>query len=328
MRTPIWIALLTCSVGCKGEPLLPDAKIDAAVDAFQPSWWTPRPGDHSNWDLQLAAPFDVSAQRELYILDLWAVAPASTITYADSSTVSVPAGPLAGAINTLHAAGTKVACHLRAGAVRLTADPDAMKFPGYEASPPDKPTPPAENSVIGWHVGGGAADERYLDIREPARAMFAEIIEKRIELAASIGCDGVVLDRNDRYAVDPGWGLVTDGAVELSWHMKGAADAHAHRMGAGTKNSYLRGFLADLAREGQYDFGLVHRCAEFEECENLRPYLNVLKAVYAVEIKFPDSNGEGLNPDTACPRLANAGVQDGLMKEETLDSAYALPCNP
>ena len=95
------------------------------------------PGVARNWDVQSTAPFDLTAPRAMYDLDLWALVPATTmLDYGDGDPVTVPAGVLAGKIAELHARTprTVVICHVDTGAIRLS-DPDARKFPGYEASP-------------------------------------------------------------------------------------------------------------------------------------------------------------------------------------------------
>lgn len=325
MRMPLSIALVASLVACKGEPFLPDARIDAAIDAFNPTWITPEPGELSNWDIQLAAPFDVSAARDMYMLDLWAVAPATTIMYSDGSTVTVEAGPLASMVAALKTR-SKLFCHVRTGSVRVQTDPDAMKFPGWSATPPNNPDRPTSGSVIGWRVSGGFADEHYLDVRARSRDVLRELVGKRIELADQVGCDAVVMDRNDRFVADDGWDI-TPGEDEESWHLETAAMAHALDMGAGTKNSYLRGQLAALV--GPYDFGVVVGCAEFDECMMLRPYLNLIEAVYAYEHAYDEQEQTGILPENACRIHGEDGIQDGLAKNSGVPNAtFTQPCNP
>ena len=59
---------------------------------------------------------ELSAPRAMYDLDLWAVVPAeTTISYRDGTSVTVPAGPLAGAIGDLKRRDPKpiVVCQVR-----------------------------------------------------------------------------------------------------------------------------------------------------------------------------------------------------------------------
>src|SRR5438093_940371 len=93
------IAILAAGCGDDGPPITPP---DGPVG---PQLFSPAPGDASDWDIQLVAPFDVSATRQLYVLDLWDVATAGTIDYGGGQTVTVPAGPLAGKVAELQGKG-------------------------------------------------------------------------------------------------------------------------------------------------------------------------------------------------------------------------------
>src|SRR3954463_10476443 len=105
--------------GCQPSPQRPDPA---------PPWWQPAPGEAADWDIQLAAtPFDISAARAMYTLDLWdAVPAATTLDYGDGAPLAVPAGKHPGAIAELHARTPPaiVVCQIGTGAIRLT-DPDA-----------------------------------------------------------------------------------------------------------------------------------------------------------------------------------------------------------
>lgn len=41
-----------------------------------PTWWQPKPGQVADWDWQIAEPYDLSAPRAMYDLDLFDLAPA------------------------------------------------------------------------------------------------------------------------------------------------------------------------------------------------------------------------------------------------------------
>src|ERR1051325_10200690 len=91
---------VACLPGCGGGSSKPP--VDASDPG--PKWWQPKIGEVKNWDIQLTAPFDVSAPRVMYDLDLWAVVPSPTmLDYGAGEPVMVPAGKLAGTIAQLHA---------------------------------------------------------------------------------------------------------------------------------------------------------------------------------------------------------------------------------
>lgn len=287
-------------------------------------WWQPMPGQAKNWDVQLHPPYDLSAARTMVDVDLFALTPATTIDDGDGDPVTVPAGPLAGMIETLHARTprTIVICHVDTGAIRL-GDPDARKFPGYEAAPPDRPTPVKPGSAVGWSTQDpNEPTERYLDIRPAARAMWSARIWKRLDLAKQIGCDGVEPDRNDMVMGDPGFTI--DIADQTSWFVEVAAQAHMRMLSAGMKGSdQIPGQTDTLVDD--YDWAMPQRCAEFMGCDNLRPFINHHKAVLSIDFTT-DIDGNAVPPATLCGRLGL--IQDGLIKDVALSSSFRFQCSP
>ena len=319
MRLVSWFIPVVLLGACGGDDsTTPDAP---PVDAYVPPWWQPMPGETKNWDVQLHAPFDLSAARVMYDVDLWALTPATTIDYGDGDPVTVPAGALAGMIDALHARTPRsvVICHVDTGAIRL-GDPDARKFPGFEASPPDRPTPPKAGSVIGWSTTD--VTERFLDLRPAARAMWSAAMWKRLDLAKQIGCDGVEPDRNDMVMSDPGFTI--DITEQTSWYVEVAAQAHMRMLSAGMKGAdQIPGQTDALADD--FDWAMPERCAEFMGCDNLRPFINAHKAVFSIDYST-DIDGAPQTPSLLCSRLGL--IQDGLVKDAALTSAFRQQCTP
>jgi hypothetical protein len=313
--------LLLAVVGCDddGPPIAVDA---SPLDAFEVAWWTPEPGEASNWDIQLTG-VDVSAERAMYVLDLWELVPAATtLEYGDDDPVEVPAGSLAGTLAQLHARTPRpiVICHVNTGAIELD-DPDARKFPGFEPDPPDDPTPPEPGSVIGWSTPQGP-EERFLDIREPSRASWVEIMWKRIDLAKQIGCDGIAPDHNDQHLLEPGFEV---GVLEqLSWFEEVARQAHQRELSVGMVNGHVLANQPDSLVD-DYDWALPERCAEFDDCGSLRPFINARKAVFALDYE-PDADGFGIEPAIACARYDRSMISDGLVKDLALTAEVRSDC--
>ncbi|HSK01552.1 MAG TPA: endo alpha-1,4 polygalactosaminidase [Kofleriaceae bacterium] len=308
--------------GCKPDPYRPDAA---------PPYWKPKPGEYADWDIQLAAPFDISAPRKMYVLDLWAVIPTpTTLDYGDGAPVTVPAGALATAISDLHtrAEPAIVVCHVSTGAIRLT-DPDAAKFPGYAGgAPPDRPTAPAGDSVIGWSRDPAEPNERFIDIRDnDKRATVATLIGKRIELAKTIGCDAIAARHNDMIAYEgqEDHGFVKVEYVEyVSWTNELAARAHAGRpisIGHGDGTSLME--LDDTAKA--FDFLIEERCGERQECDLTKAFLNKSKAVFEIEYDR-NAEDEENDVDTVCGELSATGTLDGIVKSARLDSSFYMRC--
>ncbi|NUP09486.1 MAG: hypothetical protein HOW73_25835, partial [Polyangiaceae bacterium] len=54
-------------------------------------WWRPAPGEARDWDWQITEPYDTSAPRAMYDLDLFDLATAgSYLEYPDGHTIDVP----------------------------------------------------------------------------------------------------------------------------------------------------------------------------------------------------------------------------------------------
>jgi hypothetical protein len=328
MRRRGSFALALVIAGCGGSSGTPDAALpDAPIDALPPPpWFQPRPGEARDWDIQLGAPIDLSAPHTMYVIDLWAAVPAATtIDYGDGDPVSVPAGKQAGAIAMLHARtpAAVVICRVDTGGLELAA-PDARKFPGYEANPPDNPTPPKAGSVIGWSIDSPA--ERFLDVRAASVPKFQALIWKRLDLAKQIGCDGVLGDRNDTDSAVAGFTDIKLTDVK-SWYEAVITQTHMRTMSAGMKDGFELPSLPDEVAT-MADWGVIQRCGEYEDCDTARPFINLHKAVFAIDYQVNTQDQTGIDPSIACPRQITAMIADGLVKDEALSSKYRYQCLP
>jgi len=315
---------LALVAGCKPEPHRPDAA---------PPWWKPAPGEAADWDIQLAAtPSSFSTPRAMYALELWKAVPAPTMLDYPSGPLAVPAGAHAGAIAQLHAFSPPaiVVCQIMTGAIRLT-DPDASKFPGYEANPPNRPDPIAGGSVIGWSITDTDPNERWINIHDDARAIVAPLIAKRIELARTIGCDAIAAEHNDlplyEGSSDHGFAPVSYNEY-ASWIGELSTRSHDARISFGLRNGSSLSIDDDTPAgkiSQMCDWLMEDRCAEAGFCDQVQPFINRSKAVFAVEY---DKNIEDApnNPTTLCSTLRAAGIKDGIIKSAELSSAYYMRC--
>lgn len=314
--------------GCKPDPFRPDAGPPDApdIDAPEYPWWTPEPGEIRDWDIQLAkTPFDVMAtKRAMYIVDLFDAVPAATmLDYGDAMPLTVPAGVHAGAIAQLKntTPPTLVVCHVNTGALRLN-EPDAMKYPGYQANPPDDPATPAPGSVIGWSVGGDPA-ERYIDIRPAARTKVLPLIEKRFDLAKSSGCDAILAAHNEALIIETSTGFPAVGIDgNKSWMEALAAAAHARILSIGIRNSVPQSTDVDAQA---FDWTLIERCGEDGMCNLQRAFLNQHKAVFAVDYTV-DVDGNATDQTNLCTKQAEGMIAGGIIKTPALDSTPPVRC--
>ena len=144
---------------------------------------------------------------------------------------------------------------------------------------------------------------RRLDVLGPPMAA-------RLDLAARKGCDGVEPDNVDGYANPSGFPL--RGRDQLTYNRWLAEQAHQRGLSVGLKNDL--GQIPDLV--DLFDWALNEECFQYDECEELLPFVQAGKAVFGVEY-------EG-DPAVFCP-LANGMNLDWLQKRPELD-AWWVAC--
>lgn len=161
-------------------------------------------------------------------------------------------------VKALHAQGRKVICYINAGGWEDWR-PDAQEFPG---------------AVIGEPLDGWPG-ERWLDIRQIG--VLAPLMEARLDLCRTKGFDAVEPDNIDGYLNDTGFPLTGDD--QLLYNVWLAEAAHQRGLSIGLKNDTEQ--IADLLP--YFDWALNEQCFEYEECEDLVPFIAAGKAVFHVE---------------------------------------------
>ncbi|GHA39524.1 hypothetical protein GCM10010329_73400 [Streptomyces spiroverticillatus] len=164
----------------------------------------------------------------------------------------------------LHADGRKVICYINAGA--------------WEDFRPDKAAFP--KSVLG--ATNGWAGERWLDIRRTD--VLRPLMAKRFDMCRAKGFDAVEPDLMDAYQNESGFPLTA--AHQLTYNKMLSALAHERGLAVGLKNDLEQ--IPQLLRH--FDFAVNEECAEFDECESLRPFITAGKAVFHVEYTLPNSD--------------------------------------
>ncbi|MFJ8583415.1 endo alpha-1,4 polygalactosaminidase [Streptomyces sp. NPDC093595] len=166
----------------------------------------------------------------------------------------------AGTVADLHRRGRKVICYLSTGA-HEDWRPDAGKFP---------------REVLGR--GNGWEGERWLDIRRTD--VLETLMAARLDMCRDKGFDAVEPDNMDGYANDTGFPLTA--ADQLRWNRLIARLAHERGLAVGLKNDLDQ--IPELL--GDFDFAVNEQCAEYGECERLRPFVRAGKAVFHVEYEL------------------------------------------
>jgi hypothetical protein len=143
-----------------------------------------------------------------------------------------------------------------------------------------------------------------LDIRN---SQVRSIMQKRLDLAASKGCDAVDPDNVDGYTQDSGFPLTASN--QLSYNRFLATEAHKRGMAIGLKNDLDR--IKQLV--DSFDFAVNEQCFQYQECDLLQPFIERDKPVFNIEY------GGASTARKVCPQ-ANKRDVDTLVKNLSLDA--------
>ena len=196
----------------------------------------------------------------------------------------------ASVVAALHAAGRKVICYVNVGAYE-SFRPDAGRFPA---------------SMLG--LSNGWPGERWLDIRQ--LQALRPIIAARFKACADKGFDGIEADNVDGYANTTGFPLTA--ADQLAFNRMVAEIAHADGLAIGLKNDLDQ--IPQLV--SAFDFAVNEQCAEYSECDALKPFIAAGKAVFHVEYT--------LQLNAFCAQTTALGLSS-MRKNTSLDAAR-WPC--
>lgn len=122
----------------------------------------------------------------------------------------------------------------------------------------------------------GWEGEQWLDIRSAA---LQPIMQARLDLAVTKGCDGVEPDNMDGYTNESGFDL--EESDQITYNRWMATEAQTRDLSVGLKNAGA--IVEELV--GDFDFSVVEQCFEYEECDQYSPFVDAGKAVFGVEYK-------------------------------------------
>ncbi len=194
-------------------------------------------------------------------------------------------------IQTLQSKNIKVICYFSGGSFEKGRD-DEGDFKANELG-----------SVLdGW------PDEKWLDIRS---SNVRNIMKARLELAKQKGCDGVEPDNMDGYDNNPGFPLTEDD--QLNYNRFIAKESHDRGLSVGLKNDLAQ--VAELVDD--FDFAVNEECFEYNECDDLKPFIDKGKAVLNAEYKQSYTN----NPASVCEQSINLQFSTLILPLDLDDSA-------
>jgi hypothetical protein len=239
---------------------------------------------NTTWQWQIQGKIDQSVVADMFDIDLFDARPGEIN---------------AGVIDNLHAKGKHVLCYLDTGAWE-SYRPDADEFP---------------RSVIGNSTGWSG--ERYLDIRPQSWPLFEPIILRRLDLAVSLGCDGIEPDQNNSVENNPGFPITY--ADEAAWYIEVATQAHARGLTVVQKNGIelLQRPQFASSMVAAHDGMLNEECWRYRECDDgLQLYVQAGKWLGEVEYRGQTRR--------FCPELQRRGFM--AMKKKLSLYAYREPC--
>jgi hypothetical protein len=191
---------------------------------------------------------------------------------------------------TLRGRGRKIVCYFSAG----SSESWRSDFARFAASDMGK-------GLDGW------PGERWLDVRS---TNVRAIMTARLDQAKARGCDAVDPDNVDGYANASGFPLTKADAVAFVRFL--ADEAHARGMAVGLKNAL------DLVPDvlAKVDFQVNEQCLQFQECTELRPFIDAGKPVLHIEYEGASS--------AICAEPSRRGFST-LRKKLDL-GAWRVPC--
>lgn len=180
-------------------------------------------------------------------------------------------------IAALQARGSRVICYFDTAYEPWR--PDAFQLEPFRGAP-----------LEGW------PGQYWLDIRATE---VMEVMQRRIALARSKGCDGVDADDIDAVDNDPGFPITR--REQQLFVIKLANGAHGRGLSFGLKNA-----LNDIpALLSFVDFAVNEECFAYRECEQLRPFIEAGKPVFNIE--YADALAE--KAAEICPRATTLGFR-------------------
>ena len=161
-------------------------------------------------------------------------------------------------IASLHSQGKKVICYISVGSWEDWR-PDAADFPSEIIG----------NDYEGW------PGEKWLDIRQID--LLAPIMRARLDMCVKKGFDGIEPDNIDLHWADTGFKISYED--QLAYNIWLSEEAHARGLSIGLKNDDEQ--VSDLLP--YFDWALTEDCFIGEWCQEMLPFIEAGKPVFAAE---------------------------------------------
>jgi hypothetical protein len=237
------------------------------------------PSVADSWHWQLKGTLDTTVEATVYDIDLFDTPQAT--------------------IDALKAQGRRVVCYFSAGSSENWRS-DFARFTAADMG----------NPLDDW------PGERWLDTRS---ANVREIMQSRLDLAASKRCDGVEPDNMDAYQNGSGFALTAD--TQLDYNRFIARQARARGLAVGLKNAVDQ--LATL--EPEFDFAVNEQCHQYTECDGYGVFTSRGKPVFNAEY-LAEWATDAAARNTMCAAARAAGLRTLVLPVE-LDGSFRYGCD-
>ncbi|RLD06692.1 MAG: endo alpha-1,4 polygalactosaminidase [Chloroflexi bacterium] len=194
-------------------------------------------------------------------------------------------------ISRLHSQGKKAFCYISVGSWEDWRE-DAADFP---------------SEIIGKDYEGWEG-EKWLDIRQID--LLAPIMRARLDMCAAKGFDGIEPDNIDLHWADTGFEISYED--QLAYNIWLSEEAHERGLSIGLKNDDEQ--VLDLLP--YFDWALTEDCFMGEWCEEMLPFIEAGKPVFAVEYTDEINYEDFLS--NICPQARELGFYV-ILKNRNLD---------
>ncbi len=181
-------------------------------------------------------------------------------------------------------------------------------------------------SVILGRSISGFPDEKYVNITAldgpagPTGKTLRQIMQARLELARSKGCQGIEPDLDDLHTYSTGFSISIDQMVNYN---KAIIEmGHARGMSVGLKNGASGGDFEKRMLDAGADWALNEECNQYDECDGYSQFIAAGKPVFQVE--YLDNQRKPYSGANGTCAKDNAANFDGIVKDSS-SQLSALP---
>jgi len=197
-------------------------------------------------------------------------------------------------LDNLHQNGKNVICYFSGGSYEPNR-PDSAQFQPSDMG----------NELDGW------PGEFWLKLSSPN---VRSIMQARVALAASKGCDAIDADNVDSFENNNGLGLTQQDSIDFVKFL--SQEARKYNMTMGLKNALM---IIDQVID-DVDFAINEQCVAFSECHYYSNFVQKGKPVFHIE--YPDGTAaKKLNSNTSNKLCSDPTIGSGstILKSTNLD---------